>query len=490
MPALLAVWTLTFTAFLPALWAGFVNWDDHLRFDSAALGHYQPLASLTYALDLLLWGEGPFGPHLTSLLIHSLNACLLFSLARALDPKGGTWGAALAALLFSVHPLRVESVAWITERRDVLSGFFLLGATLAYLRHTQGRRWAYAVSVAAFSCAMLSKVTSAAWPFALLALDWHLKRRAWREKLPYLAAVALVLPLAFRAQLQSGAMPGLSEASLSLRISQAVFSVAFYPWKTLWPAGLSPLYEPAYLDARPWLLAAGGLLLLATPAALLKLPRPAAAAWAFYLLALFPMSGLVKSGGQVAADRYSYVPMLAAAILAGGWLARRGKAAAAAGLALPVLWALTWNQTLVWQDSAALWERAVSVGPPSFYNRMNAAIALHERGEHAEALRRVTALLQEQPGHHQSDILLASSSFQLGLSLHRQGRADQAIPHLRRACRLAPQAAGHWLALGFAEVSAGDPVRGRAAFKKAAELEPDNVQAAELARAVISRRKR
>jgi tetratricopeptide (TPR) repeat protein len=488
MPAYLPILALTFAAFFPALSAGLVNWDDAQRYAPDYLGHYQPLTSLSYALDILIWGDNPFGQHLTNVLLHCLNACLLFKLARELDPKSGVAGAALAALLFSLHPLRVESVAWLTERRDVLSGACLLAATLAYHAHIRGRRWAYVLSVAAFAAAMLSKVTSAAWPFALLALDWHLKRRNFREKLPYLAVAFLVLPLAFKAQLHSGAMPGLDKAPLSMRFSQSLFSVAFYPWKTLWPAGFSPLYEQGYLEARRWLIAAGGLLLLITPAALLKLPRPAAAAWGFYLLALFPMCGLVKSGIQVAADRYSYVPMMGLALLAGCWLGRRGWAVRAGAVVLPVLWFLTWQQTRLWKDSASLWEQAVRVGPPTFFNRMNAAMGLHDRGEHEEALRRVTALLAERPGPPDPKIL-SVSHYQLGLDLYNRYRAQEAVVHLRIACRLAPDVPGHWLTLGLAEVSAGNPERGRAAFKKASALDPSDRHAAELARARIERRK-
>ena len=392
--------------FIPALSGGFVNWDDtaslvardewrglglsQLRwaFTTGLLGHFQPLPWLSFSLDHALWGLEPFGYHLTAVLLHALNAALLYFTCLELfeaagGPKGGRarLGAALAALLWAAHPLRVESVAWITERRDVMSGSFLLAATWAWLRHARGVPGAYVWSVAAFACAMLSKVTSAAWPFSILALELVLlKRRALAEKLPYFAIVGLVLPLAVRAQGKT--LVGLERAGMIDRAYQALFSVGFYLWKTALPWGLGPFYDPAYAAERPAVAAGGALALGGTAWALLRRPpaRAFAGAALAYLLLLFPMSGVVKSAWQATADRYSYAPLMGLCALAGAWAA--GRPAAARGLAALVLvWgALAWRQCGSWRDTLTLWRRAETLTPGSPYVATALSIVENARG--------------------------------------------------------------------------------------------------------------
>src|SRR6266704_2935658 len=362
-PLLVALFTLA--AFLPALQNQFVNWDDkdnfldnphyrglgwtHLRWMwTTLLGHYIPLTWMTLGLDYLLWGMNPVGYHLTNLLLHAANAVVFFFvvrrlLARAL-PSPSEHGYALAvssgvaALVFAIHPLRVESVAWVTERRDVLSGLFYLVAILLYLRACEGmargRGW-YWLSVAVFVCALLSKSMVVNLPVVLLILDvYPLRRlggfvgwwsdparRIYVEKIPFVLLAAAASAIAVMAQ-----------SSVHAAASLAQLSVPGLP-----------------------------------------------AAWVAYVVVLLPVLGFFQSGPQIAADRYTYLAGLGGAILAGAGLlscwrtSRTSKTGTPttlpiAGVATCVvvgLGALTWNQAQVWHDSEKLWTHALARDPQS-----------------------------------------------------------------------------------------------------------------------------
>src|SRR5207253_2835464 len=316
VPVLIAL--ITFAAFLPALQNQFVNWDDkenfldnphyrglgwtHLRWMwTTHLGHYIPLTWMTLGLDYLLWGMNPVGYHLTSLLLHAANAVVFFFvvrwlLARAL-PSPSEHGYALAvssgvaALVFAIHPLRVESVAWVTERRDVLSGLFYLVAILLYLRACErgarGRGW-YWLSVAVFGCALLSKSMVVNLPIVLLILDvyplrrlggfvgWWSEpaRRVYVEKIPFVLLAAAASAIAVLAQLSISAAVSLARLSVPGRLAISAYGLSFYLWKLVVPVNLSPLYElPPTVNfwATPFILSYG--LVLAATAIVLALRR-------------------------------------------------------------------------------------------------------------------------------------------------------------------------------------------------------------------------
>src|SRR3989449_5057510 len=332
-PLLVAL--LTLTAFLPTLQNQFVSWDDdknflenphyrglgwtHLRWMwTTHLGHYIPLTWMTLGLDYLLWGMNPVGYHLTNLLLHAANAVVFFFvvrrlLARAL-PSPSEHGYALAvssgvaALVFAIHPLRVESVAWVTERRDVLSGLFYLVAILLYLRACErgarGRGW-YWLSVAVFGCALLSKSMVVNLPIVLLILDVYPLRRLggfvgwWRrasrrvyvEKIPFVLLAAAASAIALMAQLSHDTMVSVVQLSGLGRIVVSVYGLSFYLWKTVAPVNLSPLYElPSTVNpwAPPFLLSYG--LVLAITAIVFAVRRRVPglpAAWVAYIVVLF-----------------------------------------------------------------------------------------------------------------------------------------------------------------------------------------------------------
>src|SRR5213078_4351825 len=272
-PLLVVLFTLA--AFLPTLQNQFVNWDDdknfsdnphyrglgwsHLRWmwTTFHVGHYIPLTWMTLGMDYLLWGMSPFGYHLTSLLLHATNAGVFYFLVLriltfALSNRALALSAGFAALVFAIHPLRVESVAWATERRDVLSGLFYLLTILAYLRACErmdrGRRW-YWLSLALFICALLSKSMVVNLPVVLLILDvyplrrlggfmgwWNpAVRRVYVEKIPFVLLAAAASVIAFKAQFLLQSTASLDQLSVLGRLAISAYGLSFYLWKMLLP---------------------------------------------------------------------------------------------------------------------------------------------------------------------------------------------------------------------------------------------------------------
>lgn len=468
--ALVAV--VTFVAFLPALGNGFVAWDDDRNFldnpHYRGLGpaqlawmvshldaHYVPLTWLTLGLDHVLWGMNPAGYHLTSVLLHAANAVLVYAVARRLiaaalpGTAGGALalGSAVAALLFAVHPLRDESVAWATERRDVLCGLFYLLTVLAYLRYcaSASRRW-YRLSLAFLAAALLSKAMAVTLPVVLLLLDaYPLRRRAWREKLPFFALSLAAGAVALVAQRAAGATSTVTFLGPLERVAIACYSLAFYLWKTLVPRHLSPIYElPARVDAFASSYVASTLAVLALSVLAIALRRrwPAfTVVWAGYVVTVLPVSGLVQVGPQIAADRYTYLALLGGAVLAGGALARAGLALGAQRAAGPLLGAgasvlvvvlvvLTLNQTQVWRNSETLWTHALSVGPSGIAHA-KLGVVRDEQGRPEEAIAHYRQALRIHP-----DMPDAYNDW--GIALARQGRWLEAIEQYENALKLAP----------------------------------------------------
>src|SRR5437899_3320204 len=458
----------TFAAFLPALQNQFVSWDDaenfldnphyrglgwtHLRWMwTTHLGHYIPLTWMTLGLDYLLWGMNPVGYHLTNLLLHAANAVVFFFVVRQLltralpSPSERGLGLALSAgfasLVFAIQPLRVESVAWVTERRDVLSGLFYLVAILLYLRACErgarGRGW-YWLSVAVFGCALLSKSMVVNLPIVLLILDvyplrrlggavgwWSAPaRRVYVEKIPFVLLAAAASAVALMAQLSHDTMVSVVRLSGLGRLAVSVYGLSFYLWKTVAPVNLSPLYElPPTVNpwAPPFLLSYG--LVLAITAIVLAFRRRMPglpAAWVAYVVVLLPVLGFFQSGPQIAADRYTYLAGLGWAILAGAGLlscwrtSRTSKTGTPttlpiAGVATCVvvgLGVLTWNQAQVWHDSEKLWTHALARDPQSSIAEYSWGLALAQEGKLTEAIEHYTTALRIKPDYADAHINL------------------------------------------------------------------------------------
>src|SRR2546425_12690 len=483
----------TFAAFLPALQNQFVSWDDaenfldnphyrglgwtHLRWMwTTHLGHYIPLTWMTLGLDYLLWGMNPVGYHLTSLLLHAANAVVFFFvvrriLTRAL-PSPSERGYALAvsagvaALGFAIHPLRVESVAWVTERRDVLSGLFYLSAILISLqaceREERGRGW-YWLSVAVFGCALLSKSMVVNLPVVLSILDvyplrrlggavgwWSAPaRRVYVEKIPFVLLASAASAVALMAQLSHDTMVSVVQLSGLGRLAVSMYGLSFYLWKTVAPVNLSPLYElPPTVNpgAVPFILSYG--LVLAITAIILALRRRVPglpAVWLAYIVVLLPVLGIFQSGQQIAADRYTYLAGLGWAILAGaGLLFSLGRSKTGtlttspiAGVAMCLvvgLGVLTWDQVKVWHDSEKLWTHVLAMDPQSSIAENNLGVARAGERKLAEAVEHYQQALHLKPDS-------AEAHNNWGLALANQGQYAEAIEHYRQALQIKPDAA-------------------------------------------------
>jgi len=501
---------VTVLAFAPSLRNDFLNWDDYaitsnpgyqglgwrqLRWMVTALvaGHWMPLTWLTLALDYVVWGLDPFGFHLTSLLLHAANAVLFSLVARRLFRSATGWpeprlalAAGVAALVFALHPLRVESVAWASERRDVLSGFFFLLALLAYLGAASAagrrRRWLRVASIAAYGGALGSKSVVMTLPLVLVLLDVYplrrlpglgagwlgpAARRVWLEKAPY---ALLSLAGAGVSYYAHGRVMPPTDYPWTLRLGVALHSLWFYLVRTAVPAGLSPVYElPDRLERlAPALIGAAiGVAGVTLTVLVLRRRWPAGLAlWAYYGITLLPVSGLVFNG-VLAADRYSYLPGLAGALLGGAGGGRIAEAAArgvirpalaraAAGVAvlmLLTLAVLSWQQTQVWRDSGSLWGHAVSATPDCFICQANRGVWLVEHGAPGAGVTHLQRARALRPQHSLPRVALVRVYLTLGAAAEARREYDA----LRR---LDPAAARRLAALfgeGGADAGGGVP---------------------------------
>ncbi len=508
VPALAAL--VVMAAFSSAVSGGFQQWDDvallvdnpayrglawsNLRwmFTTNLMGHYMPVTWITYGLDYVVWGLNPYGYHLTNIVLHAANATLVYLVAQRLFrivwPGGSAAGnglriaAALSALFFGGHPLRVESVAWITERRDVLSGFFFLLTILLYLRACEvesrdGRAWnrSYWAAVGTFVLALLSKSMAVTLPAVLLVLDVYplrrlqLDARGWlpsgpwrvlREKVPFLLVGAVVSAVAFRALLGGAAATPWERLGLLERLAVSAYAVAFYLGKTLVPLELSPLYElslPVDIFDRRFLVS-GVVVLLITLVALAARRRWPGflAVWTCYVVMLLPVAGIFHNGYQIAADRYTYVPGVGWALLGGGAVVAASRGLRRAGSGRPGVAALagvlvvsaigtlvltTWRQAKIWRDDETLWRHAVRLDPASSIAASNLGSGLRLRGKVAEAIEQSERAIVLRPAFPEAHL-------NLGLAKAAQGRTGEAERHFRRVLDIKPRSAPAHAGLG------------------------------------------
>lgn len=441
-------------AFAPALRAGFTNWDDqktltdniHVRglgadelrwmFTTTFMGPYQPLSWLSLALDHQVNGLDPRVFHATNLAWHACAAFALFLAAWRLcgqlpgEPLGygARYAAALlGAALFALHPLRCESVCWITERRDVLSAPFLFFALFAWLGWTHSRsRVSYTCALVCFAIALLAKATVVVAPVWLLVLDvWPLgrwrtlgARRVLREIAPFAALAGIVSIVAIAGQKESAALLSLEQYGAAARAVVALGAPVFYLAKTIVPVGLSPLYElplPDLVFAPRYLAPAVACVVLT--GVLFALRRRAPAAWWTWvacLAAIAPVSGILQAGTQLAADRYTYLAFAPLAVCAGAVLVRlaqtRPVARAAVGTAaFAVCAALALgarSQARVWNDSETLWRHVLALAPDSHTGHENLGDALVALGHNSTDAASAARCYAEAREHFQRSIAL------------------------------------------------------------------------------------
>jgi hypothetical protein len=547
----LNTWTLASLAtlvaigtFIPSLSGEFLNWDDGVglvrneayrglgwsqirwAFTNTHVGHYMPFSWLSFGANYVLGGMNPWSYHAINLLLHGVNAGVFFLIAvRLLTVVVGRGvpdspsdaadlrpapaiaaGAMLATLLFAVHPQRVEPVAWITGRSTLLSGFFYLLAVLAYLRAiVKGPalrwRWAGAASVGAFVAAVLAHPIAMTLPLSLLVLDvYPLRReRAWRdlvrEKVPYAAVALVTAGLAVLARQRGVLWTPAASRDLGSRILFAVESLWFYPATFVWPSGLSPLYElpeGATLSSARFLLPLLGVTALVALLYVVRHRLPGGlAAWIHMAIVVAPVSGLIHSGIQLGADRYSYQADLGFALLVGYgltwilWVRDAGRISASTvrlinGLAIVIVVALaagSWGYAATWQDSETLWRWATDVDGDCANCHVHLSEAIITRAarhgpdgvpararEAEKEARRALALRPE----------LADAYFNLGTVLAAQGRYDEADVALRAYMQRAPwDPAGPWR-LGLLRLVQSKPVEAVSLFRVALDRSGDS----------------
>ena len=383
---------LTIAAHWRGLWGQFVEWDDtthvtknitiraltpehwQMMFTGTIAKLYIPLTWLSFAVDYQIWGRDPFGYHLTNLVLHIANTFLVFVLVRRLlDGRHSQpeLVALLTAALFGVHPLRVESVAWVTERKDVLFAFFYLLALGAYLRWiTENKRSAYWFCFGCFGAATLAKATAVTLPVVLLLLDYFWARRsAWPEKNLFFAVSVIISAITFVAQ-ASGVgetLPNTAAIPILARIGLAGYSALFYIWKFFWPFHLTAVYPP--FDEMNWSFSIGltyVLVFVGVSVLLFALRRRVLLlwpGWLFYLVTLSPTIGLAPAGIHVVADRFGYIPLLGVALpVAAGlaWLVSRQRLvwSGVAGLLAGLIF-LSFQRTAEWHDTGTLFTSAL-----------------------------------------------------------------------------------------------------------------------------------
>jgi tetratricopeptide (TPR) repeat protein len=510
-------------------WAG-VGW----AFTTDCASNWHPLTWLSHIVDYQLYGMNPTGHHLTSLLLHVANSILLYLLLQRMTKA--RWPSALAAALFALHPMHVESVAWVAERKDVLSTLFWMLTVWAYVRYVEEckmqppspRLWRpgnakckkfYALAVVFFALALMAKPMVVTLPFVLLLLDyWPLQRlrppaaRLLAEKAPFFILAAAACVVTFLVQQHAGAVSSLDRVPVGVRLANIPVAYVRYLGKTFWPVDLALLYP--YRIHRPvWEVGCAVALLAGVTGWVVwrsRTQRYWAAAWLWFLGMLAPVIGLVQIGTQSMADRYDYLPSVGLFIMiiwgAREWLARAspGAPAVLGGLAVAGCLAVTPGQVRYWKDSETLFRHAVETTEGNGVMESNLGKVLCQENRVEEALpylQRAVVSAPDLPKAHYNlgAALLAKgrveealaqfethvklqpddpiAQFNLGSVQLEHGRAAAAVAHLRKAVELAPRAAEGHCKLGIALARTGRAAEAISQYENALRIAPDYIQA-------------
>jgi len=517
---------LTFVLYSQTLGFGFVNWDDDVYlfeqarvqqlsaenvlwfFTHAYYNAFIPLTMLSHMLDFQLWQSNPSGHHLTNILLHSLNTLWFFAVSlfvfsllqardgdgneRTLQPKSGTilLATICSTLLFAWHPLRVESVAWISDRKDLLCTFFLLPALLAYMKYAldttlpkRGRL--YLLSLVLFGCACLAKPIAATFPIVLIFLDSILLRpgdslvRTLRDKIPFLIVATATAVVAATLVPDASTADALSILSPMQRVLLPFYNMVFYAVKNCLPTKLSPVYPTAGEHA---MLAAAGAFAILTLGCFwswMKGRKLPGLSWLVYCILLAPSVGIASVVVQTTADRYSYLPSTALALFAGGIVGQlytyltdagsRRALVATAFVVLAFLAFLNFRQQKIWKNSERLWGATTEMYPNIALPYNNLGMALQARGALDEAIDAYTRALKLKPDYIEAHL-------NLGTAMFAKGRRTEAKRLFLQALELRPTQAEVLNNLGVLANAEGQALEAISWFQKSVAANPNYAQ--------------
>jgi len=467
------LFAVVFWIFLPLLHNEFVNYDDpdyvtsnaavqggltwggvEWAFRSTQAANWHPVTWLSHMLDWQLYGGRPLGHHLTSVVLHAVNAVLLFLVLGRMT--GSVWRSLFVAAVFALHPLRVESVAWVAERKDVLSTMFWLLTIWVYVRYAEESKVRspkskvlYCVTLMVFALGLMSKPMVVTLPFALLLLDfWPLERwkqrKVWRlavEKAPFFALAAASCVITFSAQQRAGAMVLMAGQPFEARFENAVVSYSRYLGKLFWPENLSVVYPVVDHWPTPWVAVSVVVLLgLSVLAVAVRRQYPYfLTGWFWYVGTLVPVLGLVAVGEQSMGDRYTYVPAIGVLILLAwgaydltkGWRHQAVTCQIAGMGAILLCIPVTRQQIACWRNSETLFRHAIAATERNYGACSSLGNALLAEGRVDEALDQFREAVRLRPDS-------VETHNNLGAALGRKGQVDEAISQFEEAIRLQP----------------------------------------------------
>jgi hypothetical protein len=512
---------VTLIVYLQVASHGFVSFDDGLyitdniqvqggmnlenigwSFTTTYSSNWHPLTWMSHMLDVSMFDMHPGSHHLVSLFFHLVNSLLLFFVFRQMT--GYVWQSAFVAALFAIHPLHVESVAWVSERKDVLSTFFGIMTLLSYGRYAKhGARRSYITALLFFILGLMAKPMLVTLPFVLLLLDyWPLRRLKFKkpqqiasyanktisffdlviEKIPFFTLTAASCVVTFYAQRSGGSVASLEVFPLELRIANAAVAYINYIAKMLWPVHLSAFYPHPY-SLPMWQVVGSALLLMLVTWVCIRSAKQRPylpVGWFFYLGTLFPVIGLIQVGEQAMADRYTYVPLIGVFImLAWGipdllakWRYKKKVFVFGSALLFPVLMLTTWFQVRHWSDSVQLYEHMIKVTHNNFMAHYNLGVYLAEHDQINEAMAHYRKALSIKPGH-------VNANINLGNTLVIQGKFSEAIPYYTNALNRVPNDPEIHNNLGVALLHVGKTEEAIGHFKTALKIRPHYIGARE-----------
>jgi len=518
---------LVLTAFWPAINSDFILYDDygyvtandHVQpgltfegirwaFASGEQNNWHPLTWLSHMLDCQLFGLKPWGHHLTSVVLHAVATLLLFRVLNLMT--GSSWRSFFVAAFFGVHPLRVESVAWVAERKDVLSAVFFMLTIGAYARYaersvaqsprskipnrvtflqvTKRPVFYYGLSLGFFALGLMCKAMLVTLPFVLLLLDfWPLRRLQLSrfnlkpsilyEKAPFLLLAGIASAVTFLIHKTGGSVQSLATTSLTLRVENALVSYCRYLGKLVWPTNLAVFYPPQDYWPTPAIVLAGALMFSISIGVFLISRRTPylAVGWSWFVVTLVPVIGLVQVGGQAMADRYSYLPSVGVLLgfvwgaydVAGRW---RNQAAALGAALILLLTGTTWRQAGYWKNTESLFRHALAVTKGNYLAHTMLGIVFCQQNRVKEGMEHFVESNRESPSGPESYGIL-------GYALLVSGNPDEAIRQLQQGLALDPNLHNAHKNLGFAYLAKQQSNQALVEFQQHLKLNPGDPEA-------------